>query len=66
MRRQRRVKVSKSTASALARLADLPLGSERVQMAAEALERFVYEQQAFYEVDLSDVEPPFAYDPRWE
>jgi hypothetical protein len=64
--RQRRVRVSKSTASALARLSDLPLDPLGAQASAEALERFVREQQTFHDIDLSEVEPHFAFDPRWE
>lgn len=66
MRASRGVKVSRSTASALARLADTPLDGERLQAASSALQRFVLEQQGFYDVDLADVEPPFTYDPRWD
>lgn len=62
----RRSSISMSTVCELASIVGLILDEMHVQKVQEALERFVAEQKVFDGMDLTEVEPPFAFDPRWE
>lgn len=66
MRRRRGPRISKSLIRALSAASDLPLDESRLDQAANALAQFTREQQSLYDLDLTTVEPPFVFDPRWD
>lgn len=66
MRRRSAVRISKPTIRALSKMSDLSLDDSQSDQAVKALQQFANEQRSLYDLDLTDVEPPFVFDPRWD
>lgn len=66
MRARPAVRISKPTVRTLSKAAELSLDEARSEQAGKALQQFTNEQRSLYDLDLTDVEPPFAFDPRWD
>jgi Asp-tRNA(Asn)/Glu-tRNA(Gln) amidotransferase C subunit len=58
--------VSGPVVRVLAEVAGLPVTEDRVAELAEALQGVLAGKAALAELDLTDVEPESAFDPRWD